>query len=293
MHIIKFPIFLTIRYAKSIIEKCQQAISTSEKDILFDFSNCGFCDPFAISLIVGVIKSCIAKEHNVTFNRSKNVRLESYLNAIGFYNWGAGIGRVVKFPDHTAELRHFKAVDPTYTQSVIRVLKGSLNLSQGVQDSLHMSINEMMTNTFDHSKSVGGCLICAQAFTTRGNVSICIADFGIGIHKALKSVEQYSYIANSLDAIKLAIQEGVSSRIGVRAGLGLAHIHKFLKINEGQMHIISGDAWVNWDYKPNGVTIKEKVLKIAFDGTIVNIIARADAEGLYILSSENVDDQIF
>ncbi|MBI3788757.1 MAG: hypothetical protein HY276_10945 [Ignavibacteriales bacterium] len=74
----------------------------------------------------------------------------------------------------------------------------------------------------------------------------------------------------------------------------MATIHKFLEINEGEIHIISGDGWVHWNYKNgNGVKIIEKKLRVAFEGTIVNIIARADAEGLYFFSSENIEDNIF
>lgn len=216
------------------------------------------------------------------------------MNSIGFYEWGKGRKGPIKFAHHQAELRHFSGLDPTYTNTIINVLQGILTMSQGVKDSLHLSINELMTNTFDHSETVEGCFICAQSYTGRGNVNICITDFGRGILRALSSAPMYGHLSNSVDAIKLAIEEGVSSRVGKRAGLGLTHIHRFLKINEGEIHIISGDGWVHWKYR-NGddVAIKERKLRIAFDGTIVNIIARADGEGLYLLASEVPDDQIF
>jgi anti-sigma regulatory factor (Ser/Thr protein kinase)/anti-anti-sigma regulatory factor len=294
MYTVKLPNLLTIRYANCIIERCENAIKTKQKDVLFDLTNCGFGDPFGIALLVGAIKACQANGHKVFYRHSKNNKLEQHFQNIGFYEWGAGTGGKGKFPLHTAELRHFTAFDPSYVGSVITLLKGMINLSQPVQDSIHLSINEMMTNAFDHSKTVAGCFICAQAFVARGNVSICIADLGIGILAALTSVEKYKYLTKSEDAIKLATEEGVSSRIGVRAGLGLPHIHRFLKKNEGEIHIISGDGWVHWNYKNgNGVSIKTKKLRVAFEGTIVNIIARADAEGIYIIPTGDLEDNIF
>lgn len=294
MHHVKFPAFLTIRNAKCIIERCEQAIISDEKEILFDFSICSFCDPFAITLLVGAMKACIAKAHTVKYRRSPNKRLEDYLKSISFYDWGSSIVGKSKFSSQQVELRHLTAVEPVYTDGVIQVLQSSLRMSQGVKGALHLSINELMTNTFDHSQTVVGCFVCAQAYKDRGNVSICLTDFGQGILKALSSVSKYSYLTNSLDAIELAVQEGVSSRVGRLAGLGLTHIHRFLKVNDGEIHIISGDGWVHWNYKNgNGVTVKRKKLEIAFDGTIVNIIARADGEGLYFLASENPEEQIF
>ena len=154
MHHVKFPAFLTIRNAKCIIERCEQAIISDEKEILFDFSICSFCDPFAITLLVGAMKACIAKAHTVKYRRSPNKRLEDYLKSISFYDWGSSIVGKSKFSSQQVELRHLTAVEPVYTDAVIQVLQSSLRMSQGVKGALHLSINELMTNTFDHSQTV-------------------------------------------------------------------------------------------------------------------------------------------
>jgi len=52
MHAVKFPLLLTIRNANCIIERCEAAIRSRDKDVLFDLSNCAFSDPFAITFIV-------------------------------------------------------------------------------------------------------------------------------------------------------------------------------------------------------------------------------------------------
>jgi anti-sigma regulatory factor (Ser/Thr protein kinase) len=294
MHTVKFPLLITIRNANCIIQRCENAISSGEKEVLFDFSTCAFSDPFAVTLLVGAMKACAAKGHEVIYASSENKKLDNYFKGIGFYEFGARAIDRSRFSDQQVELKHLKAVDPTYTDAVIQVLQGILRMSKGVRASLHLSINELLTNTFDHSGDIEGCLVCAQAYTARGNVNICLTDFGKGILKSLSSAPEYSYLNDSIDAIELAIQEGVTSRVGKLAGLGLTHIHRFLKVNEGEVHIISGDGWVYWNYKNgNNVTPKRKRLAIAFEGTIVNIIARADGEGLYFLTSENPEEQIF
>lgn len=56
--------------------------------------------------------------------------------------------------------------------------------------------------------------------------------------------------------------------------------------------MISGDGWVKWNFQEKSRPKKVK-LPVSFQGTIVDIIARADGEGFYLLSSELPDEQIF
>ncbi|MEX0736054.1 MAG: ATP-binding protein [Bacteroidota bacterium] len=277
-----------------MIEKCEEGITSDEETIVFDFSGCFFSDPFAITVLVGAMSACLARGKKVHYRTSPNVKLESYLGSIGFYEFGTSPVGQSKFKQRQVELQHLKAIDPTYTDAVIRVLGGYLQMFPGVKASLHLSLNELMTNTFDHSQTIVGCFVCVQGYNRRGKVSICLTDFGKGILRILSSSPKYNFLENSIESIELAVKEGVSSRTGKLAGLGLSHIHKFLEINNGEIHIISGDGWVHWNYAvPGAVQIKRKRLSIAFDGTIVNILARADGEGLYVLASENPEEVIF
>lgn len=289
--VVQLPIILTIRNARSIIGRCQQAINTTDSEVVFDLTQSGFIDPFAVTFLVGAIKTCITREHNVIFKRPQVDKINNYLKSIGFYNLG-GRSDASRFPKTQVKLRHLNAVDPGYTAAIIQVLQGILTMSPGVKDSLSLSINELMQNTFDHSEAIEGCFICAQGY--KMNANICITDFGQGILKALTSVEKYKHLSNSIEAIKLAIVEGVSSRITRNAGLGLTHITRFLKVNEGEIHIISGNGWVHWNYKNgNNVIPKEREMANPFNGTIVNIIARADGEGFYFFKSEYPEGPVF
>ncbi len=118
-------------------------------------------------------------------------------------------------------------------------------------------------------------------------------DLGIGILKALRSSGKYPQLRTSHAAIEAAVKEGVTSRTDRLAGLGLTHIQRFLQVNKGEMHLISRRGWVHWDFSPDtGVIVRRKTLDVAFEGTIVNIIARADGEGFYFMSDE-LPEEIF
>ena len=73
-----------------------------------------------------------------------------------------------------------------------------------------------------------------------------MTDFGIGILSALKSVKKYSKIKNCHETVTLAVEESVSSRKSGAAGLGLWHIRRFARVNQGTMTVISGDGKVNF-----------------------------------------------
>ena len=197
VNIIKFPAFLTIRNANCLIQRCEAALLSKEKEIVFDFSTCSFSEPFAITLLVGAMLASINRGHKVTYMRSPNKKLEDYLKRIGFYGWGKGTKGKLKSSGKHVELRHLNAVDPLYTDTIIQVLQNQLTLSLGVRQSLHLSLNELMTNAFDHSQTQMGCFVCAQAYKERGNVNICLTDFGRGILKSLSSSQKYNYLDNS------------------------------------------------------------------------------------------------
>ena len=94
---------------------------------------------------------------------------------------------------------------------------------------------------------------------------------------------EYSNIGNDYKAIKKSIEQGVSCRSG-RDGLGLCHIRNFIKVNEGQMCIISGGGKVYW--KLDRGEIFEQKMRVPFNGTIVKLIINIDKEGFYFLSDE-------
>jgi hypothetical protein len=146
-----------------------------------------------------------------------------------------------------------------------------------------MSIQEVLTNVFDHSKSDDGCFDCAQYYPIKKTIRLCITDFGIGI---LSSLKKKYRIRTDLDAIKLAVQRGITSR-SQSAGFGLSNIRDFLKVNEGTLTIVSGRGKVNfYNRKIDSYNIHE-----GFSGTIVNLKIRANKESFYLLTEE--DEYLF
>ena len=125
------------------------------------------------------------------------------------------------------------------------------------------------------------CFVCAQYTPTRRLIRLSVADFGLGILNSLKKVKRYSMIGTSHEAITLAVEEGVSSRRG-KAGLGLSHIRRFARVNQGTMTVISANGKVNFYSK----SIEKRPMPSNFNGTVIELRINADKEGFYFLSSE-------
>ena len=80
---------------------------------------------------------------------------------------------------------------------------------------------------------------------------------------------------------EVTIKEGVSSRKG-KAGLGLSHIRRFARVNQGTLTVISGNGKVNFYSK----SIEPRPMPSKFHGTAIELRINADKGGFYFLTSE-------
>lgn len=76
-----------------------------------------------------------------------------------------------------------------------------------------------------------------QVHSTNNHVSFCIADSGIGIYNSFKNSKYHP--RNSVDAITLAIKEGVTRDPSIGQGNGLWGLHQILTNNKGGLVITS------------------------------------------------------
>lgn len=272
-----FPKLSTIVYADTIIKNCVNA-QKGKGALTFNFEKTTWMDPFAITVIADTIQCCLqARGKEITYVNPDDIKLKKYLSQIGFNRFfhlnGADIHK-----DTSVELAQLTALKPVYIDDLISLIDSKMRLSQGVKDSLKMSMQEILTNVFDHSKSENGCFVCAQYYPVKRTIRLCITDFGVGILSNLKAKYE---VRTDIDAIRLSVEEGITSR-PQSAGFGLTHIRNFLKVNEGTLTIISGRGKVNfYSNKVESYNISNE-----FEGTIVNLKINANKESFYFLRGE-------
>lgn len=272
-----FPKLSTIAHADRTIKSCVDA-QRSTKPLSFIFEKTTFIDPFAITVIAGTIQCCLqTKKREITYVPPEYKKLKDYLSQIGFNRFfhlnSADIHR-----DTSIELARLTALNPLYIENLIILIDSKMRLSQGVKDSLKMSLQEILTNVFDHSKSENGCFVCAQYYPVKKVIRLCVTDFGIGILANLKKKYRMS---TDIEAIKKSVEEGVTSR-PQSAGFGLTNIRNFLKVNEGTLTIISGRGKINF-YSNK---VESYNMTKGFEGTIVNLKINANKESFYFLTGE-------
>lgn len=272
-----FPNFSTLAYADKIIDICAKA-KNCNAPLTFNFKKTTWIEPFAITIIAGLIYYCLqTKKIQIRYIPPEDKRLKDYLAQIGFNSFFHINGEDIH-KNTSIELKQLETLEPIYIERLIVLIDSKMKLSKGIKDSLKMSMQEIFTNVFDHSKSANGCFVCAQYYPTTMIIRLCITDFGVGILSNLK--EKYR-INTDIKAIKLSVKEGITSR-PQSAGFGLTHIRNFLKINQGTLTIISGKGKVNFysnKVEPYNITK-------GFDGTIVNLKINANKKSFYFLTTE-------
>lgn len=287
-----FPKLQTVAFSNALINLCHSARTSGEDTIIFDLSKTAFITPFGLVLLAGTIAECMAQSKKAKYKRPDKSTTRKFLSGIGFnefFKISQNGGHTVVSPN--VQLKRLKQIDYFLTDQILEVFRHSLHMSQGVVGSLKLALNELMTNAFDHSESTRGCYVCAQSYHVAKKIRLCISDFGIGILAALRNVPSYSSLGNDYDAIKLSVEEGVTSRIGKTAGYGLTHIQRFIKVNQGKMYMLSGKGKILWDYSGTKFREKKQTMHNAFQGTIIELEINAAREGFYFLKSES--DPIF
>ncbi len=275
---INYPKKATIEFADYLINNHILAHNATES-IVFNLEETSFIDPFGLTVIAGTIMQIIHKQtKGLSYTPPKDVRLLKYLSQIGF-NSLFQFNDVTLRRETSVELKQLNALQPLFVDDLILLIDRQMTLSIAVKDSLKMSLLEVLTNVFDHSQSEEGCFVCAQYYPNLKLIRLCITDFGVGILATLK--DKYK-AKNDVEAITLSVKEGVTSR-SMNAGLGLAHIRNFLKVNEGRLTILSGSGMVTF-YSHE---VYSKVLNKPFKGTAVDLEINADREGLYFINQED------
>ena len=283
---LRYPKLQTMAYSNILLDLCHKARNSHENIIIFDLSKTEFITPFGIILLSGTISECLASQKSAKYRKPHNGKTKNFLSGIGFNNFFKIGGDNHKIESPNVQLKRIDSIDYLLTDNILEIFQESIRMSDGVEGSLKMALNELMTNAFDHSNSSKGCYVCAQTYKQAKTIRLCIADFGVGILNSLNKVNAYRDLTQDNEAIKLSVQEGVTSRIGKYAGYGLTHINRFIEANKGTMHIISGKGKVVWTY--SGVKKRkdqDQTMYCPFQGTIINLTINAHKEGFYFLQS--------
>lgn len=107
----------------------------------------------------------------------------------------------------------------------------------GVIQGLEWCLNEVMDNVLQHASTTHGYMM-AQIHSGSRHIAICIYDYGQGIYNSLRSSPHAP--TNAVDAITVALEEGVTRDKEIGQGNGLWGLYNIVHSNSGQLNITSG-----------------------------------------------------
>jgi len=152
-------------------------------------------------------------------------------------------------------------------------------ISEGLYDKLYSKIYEVFNNAFTHSGT--NRVYFSGSSDTQESFVFTVYDTGIGIPQNVKSYLDIDI--NSKDALEWALTKGNSTlRVDYPRGIGFSVLEEFVKINNGDIVIASGDAYSR--ITQNNRRIEN--LPNAFLGTFFSINVKKNREHKYILKSE-------
>jgi hypothetical protein len=175
------------------------------------------------------------------------IALQEVVSPLGLRGYGAGKAAIRD--SRWREFEFFVIAEPADTvgnplfgEYLLRFEFGAkeIGLPKKTAISLQAAFHEMAVNAVSHAKSPVPALL---GYEVRGNAAtFCVADVGIGVLKSLRNNPAYGGLAVHSEAIRLALQDGVSGVTdGFSRGNGFRSVFKSLAEQFGILHFRSGE----------------------------------------------------
>lgn len=220
------------KYASAFLRYLKRIVAKGYNEIVLEGSP-SFVFPNAMLPICGIME--YYKSTGCMFiNHIKN----DYLQTSGFMNpFDMTVEEI--FADSNPYDKIFIFRSDEQVNALTRAYADTLSkkhvCEEGVIDGIQWCISEIMDNVLTHSEHNYG-LITAQIHPNSHHIAFCIYDVGIGIYKTLSNSKHKP--ASELDALSLAIQEGIGD--GKGQGNGMFGLYQIVKNNKGTLTITSG-----------------------------------------------------
>jgi anti-sigma regulatory factor (Ser/Thr protein kinase) len=107
------------------------------------------------------------------------------------------------------------------------------------------ALGEMADNAADHANASVGVLV---GYHVTDGAAVCgVADVGIGVFASLTSHEAYRGVTTHKEAVRLALQRGVTRHGPGHGGFGFSNVFKSLAAMYGTLRFRSGEGCVSMD----------------------------------------------
>jgi len=259
MGYIKFHAHLSLHFANALVGECNR-ISNASDAVTLDFSDVQSIKPFAITLLYLSSKQYFKNHDSLSFLEPKYNKIKEYMQQVNTRMW---------VDDNLPTSFRLFPIGINYQQKIgeyLEIIKYELpHNSDDLLFNIRMYLSELAPNVFQHSDSQH-CVVCGQIYQEKNEIHISITDMGIGFKNSLKSVRPS--LGDDGDAIRMAVEEKITSRKNNVGGWGLTTITASVMGLGGSVTYISGNGMIT--YKRN--EIERKIIKNYLQGVSINIV---------------------
>lgn len=229
-------IFDLLKVVNSLLNQGKTTFSIRFND------NVGQFFPQVLVPLAGIIEQL--QSDGISVLIEQNPKLKDFnLDSIKYFDAASpidSIGRIWKFDkDNSHALVDRISMD----------LEKKEQFPKGVITLAEWSLNEVIDNVLNHSEASEGFLM-VQLHPSTKHIAYCVYDNGIGIQKSFLN-GGLKTPSNQVEAIQLAVSEGITSNKEKGQGNGLFGLHSLVEHGDGRLSIVSG----NGNYKFEGKRI--------------------------------------
>lgn len=192
---------------------------------------------------------CVPMAGLLDYYREKGIKFSvEFLDENGYAS-NANIDSPLLVPNNSITLRRaslddtWKFHDSEDIQNLVDAFVQQISelavCEPGVLEGLTWCLNEVMDNVIQHSGVKYGYAM-GQIHQTSKHIAFCIFDYGLGIYNSLKDTKHSP--RHPLDAITLAVKEGITRDSSIGQGNGMWGLHNIVKSNSGSLAITSNGA---------------------------------------------------
>ena len=137
---------------------------------------------------------------------------------------------------------------------------------------LGAALHEMADNAVNHADTMDGILVGYHV--VQSAAVCCVADVGIGVLASLSKCPSYQHVRTHREAIRLALQSGVSRFVPNKGGYGFDQVFKSLTASFGTLRFRSGEGCVMMDGRDLEADRGEEAFVLQRPGFQVTICCR-------------------
>lgn len=216
--------------------------------VVLDLRELTFIGPTCLSLLVAAC--CEPASGTITKVRPPKWEVRNYLDRMNVFDMipcEAEVDRVGRrTTEGFRECQRFASLADCEAGApeMVKAISERCKMDKTSRTALEFCLEELAENVVFHAGSGEGGFAAVQSWPKRQRMEIGIVDLGRGIRRSLVENPDHDHLLTDVDAIRCAMELGVTATPERNSGQGLFFTERLLEQNGGHVLIRSGSGYV-------------------------------------------------